>query len=125
MLTPPREVIKTWDMGAGRRKPQRSCGGHGEGEKDGENVRYFQRTSLPCCDSRRHIWKNNGWKKSNPNGNTRSRTIANAELWKTVDLQLSQNGLVTIAWCKGHSGIAGNERADALADKGRLSLRSA
>jgi len=77
------------------------------------------------CNSRRHIWKNNGWKKSNPNGTARSRTIANAELWKAVDLQLSQNGLVTIAWCKGHSGIAGNERADALADKGRLSLRGA
>lgn len=77
------------------------------------------------CNSRRHIWKNNGWKKSSPNGNGRSRTIANAELWKAVDLQLSRNGLVTIAWCKGHFGIAGNERADALADKGRLSLQGA
>jgi len=77
------------------------------------------------CNIRRHIWKNNGWKKSSPNGNGRSRTIANAELWKAVDLQLSQNPLVTIAWCKGHSGIAGNERADELADRGRLSLRGA
>jgi len=77
------------------------------------------------CNSRRHIWKNNGWKKSSPNGNGRSRTIANAELWKAVDLQLSQNGLLAIAWCKGHFGIAGNERADALADKGRLSLQGA
>ncbi|MBB3134848.1 ribonuclease HI [Rhizobium pisi] len=25
------------------------------------------------CNIRRHIWKNNGWKKSNPNGNARSR----------------------------------------------------
>ncbi|PDT03338.1 ribonuclease HI [Rhizobium chutanense] len=77
------------------------------------------------CNIRRHIWKNNGWKKSSPNGSARSRTIANAELWKAVDLQLSRNALATIAWCKGHSGIAGNECADRLADKGRLSLPGA
>lgn len=79
--------------------------------------------AIKGCNERRHIWKNNGWKKSSPNGNGRSRTIANAELWKAVDLQLSQNPLVAIVWCKGHSGISGNERADALADRGRLSLR--
>ncbi|MBB4290106.1 ribonuclease HI [Rhizobium leguminosarum] len=77
------------------------------------------------CNVRRHIWKNNGWKKSSPNGNARSRTIANAELWKSVDRQLSRNALVTVAWCKGHSGVAGNERADTLADKGRLSMQGA
>ncbi|MBY5335841.1 ribonuclease HI [Rhizobium leguminosarum] len=81
--------------------------------------------AIKGCNSRRHIWKNNGWKKSNPNGNARNRTIANVELWKAVDLRLSQNVLVTIAWCKGHAGIAGNERADALADRGCLSLRGA
>ncbi|MDR9803568.1 ribonuclease H family protein [Rhizobium hidalgonense] len=74
------------------------------------------------CNSRRHIWKNNDWKKSSPNGNGRRRTIDNAELWKAVDLQLSRNALVSIAWCKGHSGIIGNERADVLADNGRLSM---
>ena len=75
------------------------------------------------CNIRRHIWKNNGWKKRSPNGNGRNRAIANAELWKAVDLQLLQNPLISVAWCKGHSGIAGNERADELADRGRLALR--
>ncbi len=74
------------------------------------------------CNDRRHIWKNNGWKKKSPNGGSRSRTIANAELWKAIDFQLSENHLMTIAWCKGHSGITGNERADALAESGRLMI---
>lgn len=75
------------------------------------------------CNIRRHIWKNNGWKKRSPNGNGRSRAVANARLWKAVDLQLSRNPLIIIAWCKGHAGVAGNERADELADRGCLSLR--
>ncbi len=74
------------------------------------------------CNDWRHIWKNNGWKKISANAKARSRTIANAELWKAVDLQLSQNQLMSIAWCKGHSGIDGNERADELAEHGRLSM---
>ena len=74
------------------------------------------------CNNWRHIWKNNGWKKIVPNANVRARTIANSDLWKTIDLQLSPNPLVTIAWCKGHSGIEGNERADELAENGRLSI---
>lgn len=75
------------------------------------------------CNSWRHIWKNNGWKKIIPNANARSRTIANPALWKAIDLQLSPNPLVTIAWCKGHSGIEGNERADELAENGRHSIQ--
>jgi ribonuclease HI len=76
------------------------------------------------CNDWRHIWKNNGWKKISANAKARSRTIANAELWKTIDLQLSQSPLVTVAWCKGHSGIEGNERADELAELGRLLIRT-
>ncbi|QFY62053.1 ribonuclease HI [Rhizobium grahamii] len=75
------------------------------------------------CNQWRHIWKNNGWKKISANTKLRGRTIANAQLWKAIDGQLSLNRLMTIAWCKGHAGLAGNERADELAERGRLSLR--
>ncbi len=77
------------------------------------------------CNSWRPIWRNNGWKKSNPGGRARNRAISDAELWKAVDIALSQNPSIAIAWCKGHSGIEGNERADELSDQGRRSIRRA
>ncbi|NVD40580.1 ribonuclease HI [Ensifer sp. HO-A22] len=76
------------------------------------------------CNSWRQIWKNNGWKKIVPNAKVRSRTIANAELWVAIDLQLSSNPELAVAWCKGHSGLVGNERADRLAAFGRQSARN-
>lgn len=77
------------------------------------------------CNSWRPIWRNNGWKKRNPNGRARNRTIPDAKLWKALDIELSRNSLIAIAWCKGHSGIEGNERADELSDHGRRSIRRA
>ncbi|RDL48710.1 Ribonuclease HI [Ensifer sp. M14] len=76
------------------------------------------------CNSWRQIWKNNGWKKIVANAKVRSRTIANAELWMAIDLQLRSNPELTVAWCKGHSGLVGNERADRLAAFGRQSART-
>jgi ribonuclease HI len=73
------------------------------------------------CNSWRHIWKNNGWRKVEPNPRRRSRAIANSELWKLIDAKLRENSLVTISWCKGHFGIEGNERANELAGEGVLS----
>jgi ribonuclease HI len=72
------------------------------------------------CNDWLPIWKKNGWRKIEPNPNVRRRTISDVEIWKMIDLRLCGNELIHIAWCKGHSGIPGNERADELADQGIL-----
>lgn len=41
--------------------------------------------------------------------------IPDDALWQARDLLLDQNPNVTVAWCKGHSGVRGNEDADTLA----------
>ncbi|MDM9626961.1 ribonuclease HI [Rhizobium sp. S152] len=74
------------------------------------------------CNNWRPIWRNNGWKKISANKNLRSRVIASVDLWKSIDAILSRNPLLVVAWCKGHAGTPGNERADMLAEQGRLSL---
>lgn len=76
------------------------------------------------CNSWRRIWKNNGWRKIGANPKARNRKIANVELWMAIDRALDRNRELTIAWCKGHSGLAGNERADVLAASGRKAARS-
>jgi ribonuclease HI len=79
------------------------------------------RYAVDGCNNLRLIWRHNGWKKIDPNQNARRRTIADAEIWKAIDAQLDRNRLLTVSWCKGHSGNDGNERADQLAELGRLS----
>ncbi len=59
-----------------------------------------------------HNWKKRGWKKP---GN---EEVKNLELWQMIDAALSGADQVTIRWCKGHAGIAGNERADELSNIG-------
>ena len=55
-------------------------------------------------------WKRKGWKTAS------RKPVANADLWLRLDEQ-NQRHEVTWAWVKGHSGHAGNERADALANR--------
>ena len=67
------------------------------------------------CHRWRKIWRTNGWKRINPNSRARKRQIPDEALWRNVDSLLLDNPNVTIEWCKGHSGIEGNDLADALA----------
>jgi len=58
-----------------------------------------------------HNWKKRGWKTAT------KEPVKNADLWQELD------GLVTAhkidwRWIKGHAGHDGNERADALANRG-------
>lgn len=60
-------------------------------------------------------WKARGWK-------TASREpVKNADLWKKLD-EIVRTHHIDWIWVKGHSGHEGNERADALANKGVDSL---
>jgi ribonuclease HI len=71
----------------------------------------------------RAIWRNNGWRRVSANQHTRKRPIPDADLWMRLDGLLDRYPEVTIAWCKGHSGLVGNEHADALARNGIASGR--
>jgi ribonuclease HI len=56
-------------------------------------------------------WKRRGWKTA------AKKPVANADLWQLLDTQ-NQRHEVNWQWVKGHSGHPGNERADALANRG-------
>lgn len=60
-----------------------------------------------------HNWKKNNWKTAT------KKPVKNADLWQRLD-RLISNSPHTIQWhwVKGHAGIEGNEKADALANKG-------
>jgi ribonuclease HI len=58
-----------------------------------------------------HGWKARGWK-------TAARApVKNADLWRKLD-EVIRTHHIDWVWVKGHAGNAGNERADALANKG-------
>lgn len=74
------------------------------------------------CNEWRHGWKAKGWQRGGDNAKPENRILLNADLWKAIDHELeeaSSCGDVFIKWVKGHAGIAGNERADELAEIGR------
>lgn len=78
---------------------------------------------VESCDRWRHIWVTNGWKRVKANSHERRRTIPDLALWQELDGLLVQNPKVRIQFCKGHSGIVGNELADAAARNAILAIR--
>ncbi len=56
-------------------------------------------------------WKRNGWKTAD------KHPVKNADLWQRLDAAVGRYD-VDWLWVKGHAGNPGNERADALANRG-------
>jgi ribonuclease HI len=63
-------------------------------------------------------WKRRGWKTAD------KKPVKNAELWRELDAA-AQRHTVTWHWVRGHTGHEGNERADALANRGVEQVRAA
>ncbi len=64
-----------------------------------------------------HGWKKRGWRTAD------NKPVKNIELWQRLDALVAQHD-VQWHWVRGHAGDPGNERADALANKGVATLRS-
>ena len=60
-------------------------------------------------------WKARGWKTAS------KEPVKNADLWRKLDEIVRSHDIEWI-WVKGHAGHAGNERADALANRGCSSV---
>lgn len=56
-------------------------------------------------------WKQRGWKTAT------GKPVKNVELWQRLD-EICPNHTIDWRWVRGHTGDAGNERADQLANKG-------
>lgn len=56
-------------------------------------------------------WKRRGWKTA------AKKPVLNVDLWQRLDAA-AQRHQIEWRWVRGHSGDAGNERADALANRG-------
>ena len=60
-------------------------------------------------------WKARGWKTAE------KKPVKNADLWQQLD-ELTQPHQISWHWVRGHNGHPGNERADALANRGVASI---
>lgn len=58
-----------------------------------------------------HNWKLRGWRTAD------KKPVKNVDLWQQLDA-LRNGHEVEWRWVKGHAGHEGNERADALANRG-------
>lgn len=64
-----------------------------------------------------HGWRRNGWKTSD------RKPVKNADLWRELETAAARHA-VRWHWVRGHAADPGNERADALANRGVESVRS-
>jgi ribonuclease HI len=63
-------------------------------------------------------WKRNGWLTAG------KQPVKNADLWQRLEAAVERHQVEWL-WVKGHAGNPGNERADALANRGMAEARSA
>jgi ribonuclease HI len=63
-------------------------------------------------------WKRNGWRTA------ARQPVKNADLWQRLDVAVGRHDVAWF-WVKGHAGDPGNERADALANRGMAEARTA
>ena len=63
-----------------------------------------------------HGWKQRGWRTAD------KKPVKNVELWQRLEALAAQHD-VQWHWVRGHDGDPGNERADALANRGVDSVR--
>ena len=64
-----------------------------------------------------HTWRRNGWKTAD------RKPVKNADLWRDLEVATARHA-VRWHWVRGHAANAGNERADALANRGVASVRA-
>jgi ribonuclease HI len=62
-----------------------------------------------------HNWKKRGWRTAD------KKPVKNDDLWRALD-EAAQHHDIEWLWVKGHAGHNGNERADALANRGVESI---
>jgi ribonuclease HI len=62
-------------------------------------------------------WKRNGWRTAS------KQPVKNEDLWRRLDAAAGRHEVQWL-WVKGHAGNPGNERADALANRGMEDARS-
>lgn len=67
---------------------------------------YVRKGILEWMDN----WKKRGWKTA------ARKPVKNQDLWISLDTVLTRHD-VDWHWVKGHSGVAGNEHADSLANE--------
>ena len=64
-----------------------------------------------------NVWKRNGWKTSD------RKPVKNADLWVELDRLVREHD-IRWHWVRGHADTEGNQRADALANRGVDAVRS-